>query len=103
MSKEEFAAMLAEAVAKGHADAEAQAKAEAEAKKLAAAASGLIQPRLGGLIPLCVWTSGGAGGKGLTMASRYCVRQFAGDPIKGFQAMTPIETRITTRSRRFPA
>ena len=76
--------MLAEAVAKGHADAEAQAKAEAEAKKLAAAAgSGLIQPRLGGLTPLCVWTGRGAGDKGLTMASRYCVRQFAGDPIKG--------------------
>ena len=34
MTKEELAAMLSEAVAKGHADAEAQAKAEAEAKNV---------------------------------------------------------------------
>ena len=52
----------------------------------------LPAPRVGGSTDIYAWTGAGAQGKGKIPASRYCAREFSGDPHKAFQTLATIET-----------
>ena len=73
---------------------------QAQLQQLLAAAAGksstqkksLPAPRVGGSTEIYAWTGAGAQGKGKISASRYCAREFSGDPHKAFQTLATIET-----------
>ena len=73
---------------------------QAQLQQLLAAAAGknstqkktLPAPRVGGSTDIYAWTGAGAQGKGKIPASRYCAREFSGDPHKAFQTLATIET-----------